>query len=172
ELIGRTGLLCGDDGRYLGSRFQLLPEDSPPAAATVELARHAAEQAAVAGYSGPLGIDVLQYRDADGAASVRPLMDINPRLTMGRLSLALAHLLEPGEGGSWLHVVQRSRQPSGIEPQPENEVAGWRVVATSPEETAFGPVQRQTFAVLARSAAARQQAEQQLLAGAYCPRSG
>ncbi|OYW15327.1 MAG: hypothetical protein B7Z55_15100, partial [Planctomycetales bacterium 12-60-4] len=40
-----------------------------------------------AGYFGPVGIDAMWYRDANGKLACRPLQDINARWTMGRLAL-------------------------------------------------------------------------------------
>jgi uncharacterized ferritin-like protein (DUF455 family) len=40
-------------------------------------------------FQGPLGIDCFVYRDATGAARLKPVVEINPRYTMGRLTLEL-----------------------------------------------------------------------------------
>jgi uncharacterized ferritin-like protein (DUF455 family) len=40
-------------------------------------------------FQGPLGIDCFVYRDATGAARLKPVVEINPRYTMGRLTLDL-----------------------------------------------------------------------------------
>ena len=42
------------------------------------------------GYHGPLGIDAFFYRDADATLKLRPVSEINPRYTMGRVALELA----------------------------------------------------------------------------------
>jgi len=42
-----------------------------------------------AGYLGPLGIDAFVYRDASGAAKLKPVVEINPRYTMGRVTVEL-----------------------------------------------------------------------------------
>ena len=40
-------------------------------------------------YEGPLGIDAMIYRDLDGSLALRPLLELNPRFTMGRIALEL-----------------------------------------------------------------------------------
>jgi len=49
----------------------------------VETALAAASHLQSIEYFGPLGIDAMIYRDADGDSKVRPLQDINARWTMG-----------------------------------------------------------------------------------------
>jgi hypothetical protein len=52
------------------------------------LARLEAELRAV-DFVGPLGIDALVYRDADGGVRLKPVVEINPRYTMGRVLVEL-----------------------------------------------------------------------------------
>ena len=42
-----------------------------------------------AGFSGPLGIDAFAYRGVDGKIRLKPVVEINPRYTMG---LSLIHI--------------------------------------------------------------------------------
>jgi hypothetical protein len=53
-----------------------------------------------AGFAGPLGIDAFAYRDAGGSCRVKPLVEINPRYTMGRLTLELMRHVAPGRCGT------------------------------------------------------------------------
>lgn len=46
---------------------------------------------------GCLGIDAFLYRGADGRARVRPLVEINPRCTMGRVTLELRRFADPAK---------------------------------------------------------------------------
>jgi uncharacterized ferritin-like protein (DUF455 family) len=43
----------------------------------------------LAGYLGPLGIDAFVYRADDGSCRLKPVVEINPRYTMGRLTIEL-----------------------------------------------------------------------------------
>jgi hypothetical protein len=40
-------------------------------------------------FTGPIGIDAFVYRDADGAVKLKPIVEINPRYTMGRVLVEL-----------------------------------------------------------------------------------
>lgn len=46
-----------------------------------------ADRFAAAGFHGPFGIDAFVFRGSDGAAHLRPVVEINPRHTMGRVAL-------------------------------------------------------------------------------------
>ena len=48
------------------------------------------------GFTGCLGVDALLHRMPDGALALRPVVEINPRCTMGRLTLALTEYVRPG----------------------------------------------------------------------------
>lgn len=54
-----------------------------------------------AGYSGPVGIDAFVYRDGDGAVRLKPVVEINPRFTMGRLTLELMRFVAPGSSATF-----------------------------------------------------------------------
>jgi len=47
-------------------------------------------------FRGFLGIDAFFYRDAAGAIRLKPLVEINPRCTMGRVTLELLRVAAPG----------------------------------------------------------------------------
>jgi len=50
-------------------------------------------------YQGPLGIDTLIYREANGDLKINPVLEINWRFTMGHLSLKLEKRLSPQSKG-------------------------------------------------------------------------
>ena len=54
---------------------------------------------AARGYEGPLGVDALVYRDHRGVVRLKPLVELNPRYTMGRLTLELMSHVAPGRRG-------------------------------------------------------------------------
>jgi hypothetical protein len=55
------------------------------------------------GYVGPVGIDAFVYRDARGVPRLKPVVEINPRYTMGRLTVELMRQVAPGSHGLlWL----------------------------------------------------------------------
>lgn len=100
QLLGVTPLLCDEAGRYLGSGFgsDLALLDSWQNA--VDVSRRAAVRLQQSGYFGPLGIDAMRYRDADGEVRIRPLQDINARWTMGRIALGWRRI---AADGVWRH---------------------------------------------------------------------
>ena len=63
------------------------------------------------GYHGPMGIDCMVYRSATGEVRLKPVVEINPRYTMGRLTLELMKRTCPGSWGAFwivnLPTVQR-----------------------------------------------------------------
>lgn len=96
--IGRSGevsfeavtpLMSRPSGGYLGNRFD--DDSALPAswADAIGVGGRVAEAVAAEGYFGPLGIDAMRYRAADGTICVRPLQDLNARYTMGRIALGL-----------------------------------------------------------------------------------
>ena len=52
-----------------------------------------------AGFLGPLGIDAFVYRSFDGRCRLKPIVEINPRYTMGRLTVELMKRTCPGSFG-------------------------------------------------------------------------
>jgi uncharacterized ferritin-like protein (DUF455 family) len=52
-----------------------------------------------ADYLGPAGIDAFVYRTADGNCRLKPVVEINPRYTMGRLTLELMRQASQGSHG-------------------------------------------------------------------------
>jgi len=61
-----------------------------------------------AGYLGPVGIDAFAYRTAQGEPRLKPIVEINPRYTMGRLTLELMRQTAPGSHGL-LRLVNRAQ---------------------------------------------------------------
>jgi len=108
QLIAVVPMLVDERGQYAGSWFtpredQPRTSSTPPWRDATDVALRAAKQMQQLGYFGPLGIDAIRYRTADGFIRLRPLQDINARWTMGRLSVGLRRLLQPDEAGCWRH---------------------------------------------------------------------
>ncbi len=87
-----TRLLPSEVAQFLqrqGSRWmkQLYKETLP------EILR---QRLAGSNFRGFLGIDAFFYRDANGAIKLKPLVEINPRCTMGRVTLELLRVAAPG----------------------------------------------------------------------------
>lgn len=68
-----------------------------------EAARYAGRRLGEAGYHGPAGIDAFVYRDA-GQLRLRPIVEVNPRFTMGRTALAAARRVRRHRTALWTFV--------------------------------------------------------------------
>ncbi len=76
------------------------------AALEPELASH--------GYEGPLGVDAFVYRDHAGTVRLKPFVELNPRYTMGRLTLELMSHVAPGRRGAFRLVTSGTAARSGF----------------------------------------------------------
>ena len=68
------------------------------------------------GFCGPAGIDALVYRDhRTQSFCLKPIVEVNPRLTMGRVALEIGRRLVPGVTGLWCHVAVSRLRTVGFE---------------------------------------------------------
>ncbi|MCX6912642.1 MAG: hypothetical protein NT167_06290 [Verrucomicrobia bacterium] len=65
-----------------------------------------------AGFIGPVSIDAFVYRTPQGGCRLKPVVEINPRYTMGRLTLELMKQTCPGSCGLFRLI---SRAQAGAE---------------------------------------------------------
>jgi hypothetical protein len=63
-------------------------------------------------YAGPLGVDAFLYRDEAGEVRIKPVVEINPRYTMGRVAVELARFTAPN-AVTTLTVAPVGRGPEG-----------------------------------------------------------
>ena len=160
-------LLGGSAGQYRGSRFAQDVETELRWMPAIETGMRVARLLKQLGYFGPLGIDAMRFRDAEGKERMRSIQDINARHSMGRLALGLRRLLKQGEHGSWLHV----RWPTDSIDAPRrwfdqlaaNLPTGVRVIRTSPFTADDQPVGHGTLIVASTNAAALHAAETQAM---------
>ncbi len=112
RLEGVTTLLTDALGQYEGSVFGLTGEVLARWEPAIEVTRHAVDQLQQFGYFGPVGIDAMRYRSADGGEFLRPLQDINARWTMGRLALGWQRVMPRG---TWRHgTIEEFRERERI----------------------------------------------------------
>jgi uncharacterized ferritin-like protein (DUF455 family) len=65
------------------------------------LQQHLVPELRSVGFVGPFGVDAMVYRDGDGDLKIKPMVELNPRMTMGHVALALERKLAPGVRGQF-----------------------------------------------------------------------
>jgi len=116
KLLGYTGLLNDAKGQFqanwaeanfarrVPNRVSALFEAVPNISGKVQrlyaeiFLRLEADLRAV-DFTGPIGLDAFVYKTASGERRVKPVVEINPRYTMGRLTLELMKHAAPGSSG-------------------------------------------------------------------------
>ena len=68
-----------------------------------------------ADYRGPLGVDAFVYRTAQGDCRLKPIVEINPRYTMGRVLMELMKHASPGSHGLFRIVTRTMASAEGSE---------------------------------------------------------
>jgi hypothetical protein len=96
---GVTGLLCDPLGRYRGNLIHEPPLSAPHRACLLAVAAAVARALQDAGHVGHAGIDAMVFCDAAGNRQLQPLLEVNPRTTMGHVALGLRRQLPPGVEG-------------------------------------------------------------------------
>jgi uncharacterized ferritin-like protein (DUF455 family) len=66
-------------------------------------------------FVGPIGIDAFVYRDAAGAPRLKPIVEINPRYTMGRVTIELMKQVAQGSSGMLRLLNQATIRAEGAE---------------------------------------------------------
>ena len=87
-----------------------------------QLAEWLAEPLRVAGYQGPVGVDAMVYRDGD-CLRLKPIVEINPRTTMGRVALKLQQAVNSARTALWLVISRREVTAAGFADLAECAVA-------------------------------------------------
>src|SRR5262249_26114937 len=66
-------------------------------------------------YIGPVGIDAFVYRSRDGSCRLKPVVEVNPRYTMGRLTVELMKNVCPGSSGFFRLINLAGIRAEGFE---------------------------------------------------------
>jgi hypothetical protein len=67
------------------------------------------------GHTGPVGVDALVYRcPRDGALRMKPVVEINPRWSMGRVALGLQRRVQPGRAARLVLIGAPLLRATGI----------------------------------------------------------
>jgi hypothetical protein len=75
-------------------------------------AEQVGHEAFKAGYCGPLGIDAFVYM-TDSGPDLRPMIEINPRWSMGRVALKISQRLAAKHCGLWAHISANESKRAG-----------------------------------------------------------
>ncbi len=125
KLCGYTGLLNDARGQFQGNWAETHHHKRIPsrviarfdAAADVsgillacyaDIFAHLEEELRARQFVGPLGIDAFIYRDAGGQVRLKPVVEINPRFTMGRVTVELMKQTAQGSCG-WFRLVNQAQ---------------------------------------------------------------
>ncbi len=107
-LEGLVPLISTKKGGYQGSLISHSPKNPQLWKKAIEWGFQIAERIQCEGYWGPLGIDAMLYKKHDQECLLRPVMDINGRLTMGRCALEFRKLLNENEVGYLFHLSRKN----------------------------------------------------------------
>jgi len=146
DLVGMTVMENDERGRFLGSRVapkwgSLL--DQEVAAFLYRKARvmdwyqekiPAVLSEILPGFVGPLGVDAMVFREADGTLGWSPVVELNVRMTMGRVALELMGKSRPGSAGR-LRILRKGRV-SGEEllELQQGNLMGGKVLLNDPQQ--------------------------------------
>ena len=78
-----------------------------------QLAEWLAEPLRAAGYQGSVGVDAMVYRDRD-RLRLKPIVEVNPRTTMGRVALKLQQMVNSARTALWLVISRREVAAAGF----------------------------------------------------------
>ncbi|MCP5536614.1 MAG: DUF455 family protein [Akkermansiaceae bacterium] len=113
DFIGMTEMENDASGRFLGTRVYPKWGTGLDPEVTEFLFREAkindwyrnkipaALAGLLQGYIGPVGVDAMVYRRSDGTLGLRHIIELNVRMTMGRVALELQKKTLPGKGGQF-----------------------------------------------------------------------
>jgi uncharacterized ferritin-like protein (DUF455 family) len=92
-----------------------------------------------AGFTGPAGIDALVFRDANGVPKLKPVVEINPRYTMGRVLVELMRQACQNSSGSFQLINPAQLRAAGFADFP---AYAQMLADTSPLQLEGDPVTR------------------------------
>lgn len=81
--------------------YNLSAHEEDIAAAAADLANALSITLQGTGYVGPVGVDAMIYRGADGAARLRPCTEVNVRHCMGHVAQGMLRAMAPGVSVRW-----------------------------------------------------------------------
>lgn len=130
--LGLTRILNHPNGQYCGSVVGRFLSDEPEEmlrfwhngafsqyrgveAVIDSLIENVGEKLASQGYYGAFGIDCFVFEDGVGQLKIHPMIELNPRHTMGRVALSIGKRMAPGRVGIWLHIPASWLESLGVQ---------------------------------------------------------
>ncbi len=130
KLCGYTGLLTDGKGQFQGNwaspkyerRVPASVVDLFPGPPDITTRLHTLYNGIFAllevelrqvGFLGPVGVDAFVYRADSGEFRLKPIVEINPRYTMGRLTVELMKYVAPGSHGCLRLLSRKQVQGAG-----------------------------------------------------------
>jgi uncharacterized ferritin-like protein (DUF455 family) len=122
-VLGITRFYTDTRGQYIGHRLGRKLDDLPVEWLRViygermqetllDVGAQVVEALAAAGYSGPAGVDSFIYRDGE-TLKLRPIVEINPRHTMGRIAWSIDRRVHHAVEALWLHLTRKQIEATG-----------------------------------------------------------
>lgn len=142
QLIGMTVMENDKAGRFTGTRVahkwgaMLEPEVAEflfKEARIMDWVEHrlpAALAELLPGYVGPVGIDAMVHRRADGSLALRPVVEVNTRMTMGRIALEFQKRPRFRGNGTMRLLRKKQLGEEGLAELRAEEQVGNRVLLT------------------------------------------
>jgi uncharacterized ferritin-like protein (DUF455 family) len=124
ELMGLTLMENDAAGRFLGTRVSpkwasmLEPEVAAFLHRDADVMRWYQEKIPemlarlLPGYVGPLGVDAMVHREADGSLALKHVVELNVRMTMGRIALELLQKSAPNRQGRF-QILRKGKSGAG-----------------------------------------------------------
>jgi uncharacterized ferritin-like protein (DUF455 family) len=146
DLIGMTVMENDERGRFFGSRVapkwgSLLDDEVSTflyrEARVMEWVQEripAALSGLLPGYTGPLGVDAMVFRNADGSLAWSPVVELNVRMSMGRVALELMGKSRPGSAGR-LRFLRKGRVgKSDLQEYQQGSLSAGKVLLNDPRQ--------------------------------------
>lgn len=126
DTAGMTHMENSPDGRFLGSAVYpkwgsgLDPETAEFLFREADITAFYRDQIPsvlpeiLPGYLGPVGIDAMVFRQPDGSLGLRPVVELNVRMTMGRVALELHKKTHSARPGRFRILRKKAMSESGL----------------------------------------------------------
>lgn len=108
--LGGTSFLVGDTGQYFGASLNgfnklFSPQESKLIEWVIDQLK--VEFKKWTSFQGQLGVDAMTYINKDGKKKIQPCIEVNPRYTMGHITLEIEKKIAKNKKGKWRIVTKQ-----------------------------------------------------------------